>query len=65
VLAATGQEVGGVAPVGHPAPLRAVVDTDLAAFGRLWAGGGDHWTMVALTYGELVRVTGGTPADVG
>jgi prolyl-tRNA editing enzyme YbaK/EbsC (Cys-tRNA(Pro) deacylase) len=65
VLAATGQEVGGVAPVGHPAPLRAVVDTDLSAFDRLWAGGGDHWTMVALTYDELVRVTGGTPADVG
>ena len=32
VLAATGQEVGGVAPVGHPAPLRTVVDVDLAAY---------------------------------
>ena len=64
VLAATGQEVGGVAPVGHPAPLRTVVDTDLAGYPRLWAGGGDHWTMVSATYGELVRVTGGTPADV-
>src|SRR5206468_4314910 len=60
VLAATGQEVGGVAPVGHPAPLRTVVDTDLAGYPRLWAGGGDHWTMVSATYGELVRVTGGT-----
>jgi prolyl-tRNA editing enzyme YbaK/EbsC (Cys-tRNA(Pro) deacylase) len=64
VVAATGQEVGGVAPVGHPAPLRTVVDTDLAVFDRLWAGGGDHWTMVAATYEELVRVTGGTPAAV-
>jgi prolyl-tRNA editing enzyme YbaK/EbsC (Cys-tRNA(Pro) deacylase) len=64
VRAATGQEIGGVAPVGHPAPLRTVVDTDLAAFERLWAGGGDHWTMVAATYEELVRVTGGTPAAV-
>jgi prolyl-tRNA editing enzyme YbaK/EbsC (Cys-tRNA(Pro) deacylase) len=64
VLAATGQEVGGVAPAGHPAPLRTVVDTDLAAFARLWAGGGDHWTMVSATYEELVRVTGGTPAVV-
>ena len=50
VLAATGQEVGGVAPVGHLAPLRTVVDTDLAAFPVLWAGGGDHHTMVAVTY---------------
>ena len=31
VSAATGQEVGGVAPVGHPRPLRTVVDLDLAA----------------------------------
>jgi prolyl-tRNA editing enzyme YbaK/EbsC (Cys-tRNA(Pro) deacylase) len=65
VLAATGQEVGGVAPAGHPAPLRTVVDTDLAAHPVLWAGGGDHWTMVAATYEELLRVTGGTPATVG
>jgi prolyl-tRNA editing enzyme YbaK/EbsC (Cys-tRNA(Pro) deacylase) len=64
VLAATGQEVGGVAPVGHPAPLRAVVDVDLAAFSLLWAGGGDHHTMFSVTYEELVRVTGGEPAAV-
>ena len=64
VLAATGQEVGGVAPVGHPAPLRTVVDTDLAAFPVLWAGGGDHHTMVAVTYEDLLRVTGGEAAFV-
>ena len=64
VLAATGQEVGGVAPVGHPAPLRTVVDVDLAAFPLLWAGGGDHHTMFSATYDELVRVTGGEPAAV-
>jgi prolyl-tRNA editing enzyme YbaK/EbsC (Cys-tRNA(Pro) deacylase) len=64
VLAATGQEVGGVAPVGHPAPLRTVVDTDLAAFPVLWAGGGDHHTMFAVTFAELLRVTGGQPAVV-
>jgi prolyl-tRNA editing enzyme YbaK/EbsC (Cys-tRNA(Pro) deacylase) len=64
VLAATGQEVGGVAPVGHPAPLRTVVDVDLAAFARVWAGGGDHSTMVGLTYTELLGVTGGEAAAV-
>ncbi|MDQ1661588.1 MAG: hypothetical protein QOJ68_1568 [Blastococcus sp.] len=64
VFAATGQEVGGVAPVGHPAPLRTVVDTDLAAFPLLWAGGGDHHTMFAVTYDELLRVTGGEAAAV-
>jgi prolyl-tRNA editing enzyme YbaK/EbsC (Cys-tRNA(Pro) deacylase) len=64
VLAATGQEVGGVAPVGHPTQLRTVVDTDLAGYPRLWAGGGDHWTMIAVTYPDLLRLTGGEPAAV-
>jgi AraC-like DNA-binding protein len=30
VLAATGQRIGGVAPVGHPKPLRTLVDVALA-----------------------------------
>jgi prolyl-tRNA editing enzyme YbaK/EbsC (Cys-tRNA(Pro) deacylase) len=64
VLAATGQEVGGVAPVGHPTPLRTVVDVDLAAFPRLWAGAGDHHTMFPASYAELLRITGGVEAAV-
>jgi prolyl-tRNA editing enzyme YbaK/EbsC (Cys-tRNA(Pro) deacylase) len=64
VTAATGQEVGGVAPTGHPAPLRTVVDVDLAAHPLLWAGGGDHHTMFSVTYTDLVRLTGGEEAAV-
>jgi prolyl-tRNA editing enzyme YbaK/EbsC (Cys-tRNA(Pro) deacylase) len=64
VLEATGQEVGGVAPVGHPAPLRTVVDVDLAAHPVVWAGGGDHHTMFSAGYDDLVRVTGGQAAAV-
>ena len=64
VVAATGQEVGGVAPVGHPAPLRTVVDVDLAAFPVVWAGGGDHHTMFSATYEDLLRVTAGEAAAV-
>jgi prolyl-tRNA editing enzyme YbaK/EbsC (Cys-tRNA(Pro) deacylase) len=64
VLAATGQEVGGVAPVGHPAQLRTVVDVDLAGFPVLWAGGGDHHTMFSVTYDDLVRITGGQTAAI-
>jgi prolyl-tRNA editing enzyme YbaK/EbsC (Cys-tRNA(Pro) deacylase) len=64
VLVATGQEVGGVAPVGHPRPLRTVVDVDLAAYPLLWAGGGDHHTMFAVTYEDLLRVTAGEAAAV-
>jgi prolyl-tRNA editing enzyme YbaK/EbsC (Cys-tRNA(Pro) deacylase) len=64
VFAATGQEVGGVAPVGHPAPLRTVVDVDLAGYPVVWAGGGDHHTMFSASYEGLLRVTGGEAAAV-
>ena len=64
VLAHTGQEVGGVAPVGHATPVRTVVDQALAAYPVVWAGGGDEHTMFATTFDELVKITGGTPADV-
>ncbi len=64
VRAATGQEVGGCAPAGHPAPLRTVVDVDLAGHERLWAGGGVKHAMLWLTYDELLALTGGTPAVV-
>jgi prolyl-tRNA editing enzyme YbaK/EbsC (Cys-tRNA(Pro) deacylase) len=64
VLAATGQEVGGVAPAGHPSRLRTVVDVDLSAHPLLWAGGGDHHTMIGLTYPALLELTGGEQASV-
>jgi prolyl-tRNA editing enzyme YbaK/EbsC (Cys-tRNA(Pro) deacylase) len=65
VREATGQVIGGVAPVGHPAPLRTLVDTALAAFDVVWAAGGVARAVFPTTFDELVRVTGGTPADVG
>lgn len=64
VAAATGQVIGGVAPTGHPTRLRAVVDVELAAYDELWAGAGTVEAMMALTYDELLRLTGGTPARV-
>lgn len=64
VLEHTGQEVGGVAPFGHPAPVRTVIDADLAAEEKLWAGGGDDHTMIAISYADLVRGTGGQVRNV-
>jgi prolyl-tRNA editing enzyme YbaK/EbsC (Cys-tRNA(Pro) deacylase) len=64
VLAHTGQAVGGVAPVGHPAPVRTVVDQALDGYPVVWAGGGDEHTMFATTFDELVKITSGAPADV-
>lgn len=65
VRAATGQPIGGVAPVGHPAPLRTVVDLALREFDEVWAAAGHPHAVFPTTFDELVRVTGGTPHVVG
>ena len=56
---------GGVAPLGFPAPIRTIVDTDLAQFDEVWAAGGHPHYVFPTSFDELVRITGGTPADVG
>jgi prolyl-tRNA editing enzyme YbaK/EbsC (Cys-tRNA(Pro) deacylase) len=65
VLAATGQRIGGVAPVAHPARLRTLVDVALAEYGQVWAAGGIPHAVFPTTFDELVALTDGTPADVG
>jgi len=64
VRTATGQTIGGVAPVGHPAPLRTLVDRALEQYGEVWAAGGIPHAVFPTTFAELVAVTGGEPADV-
>lgn len=64
VRQATGQAIGGVAPTGHPAPLRTVVDEDLAGYEQIWAAGGTPHTVFPLTFDELVRLTGGSVLPV-
>lgn len=61
----TGQVIGGVAPVGHPEPVRTLVDNWLARYDEVWAAGGHAHTVFPTTFDELLRITGGTAADVG
>lgn len=61
----TGQPIGGVAPVGHPAPIRTLVDTWLSKHEVVWAAGGHPHTVFPTSFDELVRITNGTPAEVG
>jgi prolyl-tRNA editing enzyme YbaK/EbsC (Cys-tRNA(Pro) deacylase) len=60
----TGQAIGGVAPVGHPKPIRTLVDAALAGYDVVWAAGGIPHAVFPTTFDELVRVTTGTPAEV-
>jgi prolyl-tRNA editing enzyme YbaK/EbsC (Cys-tRNA(Pro) deacylase) len=64
VKAATGQTIGGVAPVGHPEPIRTIVDSALADYPEIWAAAGHAHTVFATTFDELVRITGGEPGPV-
>jgi prolyl-tRNA editing enzyme YbaK/EbsC (Cys-tRNA(Pro) deacylase) len=65
VREATGQAIGGVAPVGHPRPLRTLVDQWLSRYDVVWAAGGHPHMVFPTSYAELVHITGGTPAEVG
>jgi prolyl-tRNA editing enzyme YbaK/EbsC (Cys-tRNA(Pro) deacylase) len=60
----TGQRIGGVAPVGHPAPIPTLVDVALRDFPQVWAAGGIPHAVFPATFDELVRLTGGTPSEV-
>jgi prolyl-tRNA editing enzyme YbaK/EbsC (Cys-tRNA(Pro) deacylase) len=64
VYAATGQRIGGVAPIGHPSPLRTIVDADLAHFPQVWAAGGIAHAVFPTTFDELVQLTNGRAATV-
>jgi|SRR5690606_515937 len=60
----TGQPIGGVAPLGHPKPIRTLVDTALGEYDEVWAAGGVPRAVFPTTYQELVRITAGTPVEV-
>jgi prolyl-tRNA editing enzyme YbaK/EbsC (Cys-tRNA(Pro) deacylase) len=60
----TGQPIGGVAPLGHPKPVRTLLDKTLSGYDELWAAGGVPQAVFPTTYPELVRITDADPADV-
>jgi prolyl-tRNA editing enzyme YbaK/EbsC (Cys-tRNA(Pro) deacylase) len=59
VREATGQAIGGVAPVGHPAPLRTYIDETLADHDEIWSAAGHPHTVMPLTFETLRTLTGG------
>ncbi len=55
----TGFAIGGVAPVGHPQPLRTLLDQDLLQYDQLWAAAGTPHAVFPITPSELVQITNG------
>ena len=60
VRAATGYSIGGVPPIGHPRPLRTLVDEDLLLHPVVWGAAGTPRSVFPMEPRELARLTGGT-----
>lgn len=64
VRAHTGQVIGGVSPIGHPAPIPTYVDVWLQRYPVVWAAAGHPAAVFSTSYDELLGLTGGTPVEV-
>jgi len=60
----TGYAIGGIPPLAHATPLLTLIDRDLLRFHRVYAAGGTPNAMFPIRPDDLVRVSGGTVADV-
>ncbi|GAA3669574.1 YbaK/EbsC family protein [Nocardioides ginsengisoli] len=60
----TGQVIGGVSPIGHPAPVPTYLDSWLQRYDVVWAAAGHPAAVFSTTYDELLAMTGAEPIDV-
>jgi prolyl-tRNA editing enzyme YbaK/EbsC (Cys-tRNA(Pro) deacylase) len=60
----TSQAIGGVSPIGHPAPVPTYLDSWLQRFDVVWAAAGHPNAVFSTTYDELLQLTGAEPIDV-
>ncbi|WP_110181612.1 YbaK/EbsC family protein [Nocardioides solisilvae] len=60
----TGQVIGGVSPLGHPAPVPTYVDTWLRRHPTVWAAAGHPAAVYSTTFEELVAMTGAREIEV-
>ena len=60
----TGQVIGGVSPIGHPAPVPTYIDSWLKQYDVVWAAAGHPAAVYSTTYDELVAMTGATGIEV-
>lgn len=59
VREATGQAIGGVAPIGHTTKLRTYIDEALGEHDEIWAAAGHPHTVMPLTFEILCILTSG------
>ena len=60
----SGFAIGGVAPLGHPAPLVTFIDTSLRRFDTVWAAGGTPHCVFPVSPEALLAASGGREIDI-
>ena len=60
----TGQVIGGVSPIAHPAPVPTYLDSWLRRYDVVWAAAGHPSAVFATTFDELAAMTGATEIEV-
>ena len=53
----TGQVIGGVSPIGHPAPVPTYLDSWLRKYDVVWAAAGHPAAVFSTSYDELPGAT--------
>ncbi len=64
VRQATGYSIGGVPPIGFPAPIPTFIDRDLLQYDVVWAAAGTPRHVFPIAPQQLVRITRGRVADL-
>jgi prolyl-tRNA editing enzyme YbaK/EbsC (Cys-tRNA(Pro) deacylase) len=64
VRAVTGYAIGGIPPLAHAQSLTPIIDRNLLQYETVYAAGGTPHAMFPVAPADLVRVAGGTVADV-
>jgi len=60
----TGQVIGGVSPIGHPAPIPTYLDSSLRTYDVVWAAAGHPAAVFSTTFDELASMTGAPEVEV-
>ena len=60
----TGQVIGGVSPIGHPASIPTYLDSWLRTYDVVWAAAGHPAAVFSTTYDELAAMTGAPEVEV-
>jgi prolyl-tRNA editing enzyme YbaK/EbsC (Cys-tRNA(Pro) deacylase) len=60
----TGFTIGGIPPIGHPKPLRVIMDPDLGRFQVVWAAAGTPTAVFPVPPGTLRTLANATVAPI-